>query len=285
MHGPDAAMQMRLEGFKGPIIGVTGDQDTQDYLDAGADIVLVKPVTAKKVLDAIAKATEQRASAAAAAVAAAAAAAEARRARSRPLVQASLSGLPALRTASAAGGRESANRGSGVVSASASVRRMPSVTQSVKRAAREAAVFVTAGGDGGGVSGSGEERDGGIGRGRIRMPSVRGLTRVGPNPGTGTSPGTGTVRHARAALSAKFSSRSARKEASVFVQIAPSAPSARSAQSFIAGDSAIMLDEALTVRWEDLVTYTLEFKLPEHRTNEVITNVCPLRDTPLVSFS
>ena len=39
MSGPDAAREMRKVGFTGPIIGVTGDSDTDEFLAAGADLV------------------------------------------------------------------------------------------------------------------------------------------------------------------------------------------------------------------------------------------------------
>jgi len=56
----DGATQMRLAGFDGPIIGITGDDDNGGFLDAGADVVLVKPVLPEAILEAIADATTQQ---------------------------------------------------------------------------------------------------------------------------------------------------------------------------------------------------------------------------------
>lgn len=47
MHGPQAAQVMRSAGFKGRIIGVTGNvlpQDVKDYIQHGADYIMGKPV-------------------------------------------------------------------------------------------------------------------------------------------------------------------------------------------------------------------------------------------------
>lgn len=47
MHGPEAAQQMRAGGFKGLIVGVTGNvmaEDRDKYTLSGADYVLGKPV-------------------------------------------------------------------------------------------------------------------------------------------------------------------------------------------------------------------------------------------------
>jgi CheY-like chemotaxis protein len=47
MHGPEAAQQMRAGGFKGLIVGVTGNvmaEDRDKYTQSGADYVLGKPV-------------------------------------------------------------------------------------------------------------------------------------------------------------------------------------------------------------------------------------------------
>lgn len=49
MNGPDAARHLRKLGFKNLIIGVTGnvmDDDLAEYLEAGVDFVLCKPVKA-----------------------------------------------------------------------------------------------------------------------------------------------------------------------------------------------------------------------------------------------
>ena len=209
MDGPDAARLMRQVGFNGPIIGITGHEDSADYLAAGADIVLIKPIRAEDVLKAIATATTQRAAAAAAA----ASAGDTPVARSQPP-------LPRIRTASVVARNP--------VGSSASVCDMPSVTQSVKRAPQNALFFSpgsssSGGGGGGGIS-SGDESDTDIDGLRMRLMSMRGPTSTQP----------GAVSDARAVI-----------------------------------DRAVVLDEALTVRWEDLVTYTLQFKRQEHRTKEV----------------
>jgi CheY-like chemotaxis protein len=51
MCGPDATMAMRTLGFKGPIIGITGHEDTAEFMLAGADIVLCKPINRKILYD------------------------------------------------------------------------------------------------------------------------------------------------------------------------------------------------------------------------------------------
>ena len=55
MHGPEAASLMRNSvGYSGPIIGVTGNalqQDIVTYLQHGADLVLIKPMTREKLLN------------------------------------------------------------------------------------------------------------------------------------------------------------------------------------------------------------------------------------------
>lgn len=228
MSGPEAAKQMRMIGFDGPIIGITGDVDTRAYLAAGADIVLVKPVQSDDVLKAIATATAQRKAAAAAAAAAETAAAEARRARLQPSVQAVGSSLPLVRTASV----EARHAGT----TSASVHHVPSFSQSVKRAAREAAAFMTAGG-GSGNRGSGDAGDGDGGNWRTRFNSVR------IYPGAVSREGL---------------------MASELFKVAPSA-----LPVIPTVDRGVLMDEALAVHWEDLVTYTLQFKRQEHRTEKV----------------
>jgi CheY-like chemotaxis protein len=48
MQGPDAIRVLRGEGFSGIIVGITGNSEKQEidvFMDAGADDVLVKPVT------------------------------------------------------------------------------------------------------------------------------------------------------------------------------------------------------------------------------------------------
>ena len=52
MHGPEAARRMRCGGYKGLIIGVTGNvmgKDLEDYLAAGADHILAKPITTTSI--------------------------------------------------------------------------------------------------------------------------------------------------------------------------------------------------------------------------------------------
>ena len=52
MDGPTAASAMRKMGYKGPIIGVTGNVmavDAELYMSKGADKVLFKPVDANKI--------------------------------------------------------------------------------------------------------------------------------------------------------------------------------------------------------------------------------------------
>jgi CheY-like chemotaxis protein len=54
MCGPEATAGMRALGFLGPIIGVTGNEDHASFKDAGADLVLMKPVKLADVQEAIA---------------------------------------------------------------------------------------------------------------------------------------------------------------------------------------------------------------------------------------
>jgi CheY-like chemotaxis protein len=51
MSGPDATLAMRTLGFQGPIIGITGHEDTTEFILAGADIVLCKPINRKVLYD------------------------------------------------------------------------------------------------------------------------------------------------------------------------------------------------------------------------------------------
>lgn len=47
MNGPTASKQIRELGYKGMIIGLTGhalSEDVKDYLNSGADKVIVKPL-------------------------------------------------------------------------------------------------------------------------------------------------------------------------------------------------------------------------------------------------
>ena len=46
MHGPEAARALRATGFTGFIVGVTGNVngcDVDEYIHAGANVVLAKP--------------------------------------------------------------------------------------------------------------------------------------------------------------------------------------------------------------------------------------------------
>ena len=54
MHGPEAARRLRAMGYSGLIIGVTGNvlpKDVQEYLDAGADQIVPKPITTSAIKD------------------------------------------------------------------------------------------------------------------------------------------------------------------------------------------------------------------------------------------
>ena len=75
--------------------------------------------------------------------------------------------------------------------------------------------------------------------------------------------------HPDAALDAHPASRSEglMASASAFFKAAPSALAVIPVVPAV--DRGVVMDEALTVRWEDLVTYTLQFKRQEHRTKEV----------------
>ena len=55
VNGPEMIKAMRAQGFKGPIIGVTAatiGEQRLDLLDAGADLVLNKPLTKESIIDA-----------------------------------------------------------------------------------------------------------------------------------------------------------------------------------------------------------------------------------------
>ena len=61
VNGPEAAQQMRRDGFLGLIFGVTGNvmaKDMQAYLSAGADGVLSKPITTAAVRTALGRVRE-----------------------------------------------------------------------------------------------------------------------------------------------------------------------------------------------------------------------------------
>ena len=59
MHGPEAARKMRSElEYRGPIISVTGNslpEDIDFLLQCGVDIVLTKPTSKAKLLEAMRK--------------------------------------------------------------------------------------------------------------------------------------------------------------------------------------------------------------------------------------
>ena len=58
MHGPEAARCMRQKGFSGIILGVTGNvlqKDVAEFLQAGADHVMPKPITTADVVGMIQK--------------------------------------------------------------------------------------------------------------------------------------------------------------------------------------------------------------------------------------
>jgi CheY-like chemotaxis protein len=56
MSGIEATHELRKAGFTGPIIGLTGDSDDGEFLRAGADCVLIKPVSSAVAKKAIAEA-------------------------------------------------------------------------------------------------------------------------------------------------------------------------------------------------------------------------------------
>ena len=60
MNGLEAAAAMRQLGYKGPIIGVTGLEDSSDFVAAGADQVLLKPVSSAILQQAIDDAMRHR---------------------------------------------------------------------------------------------------------------------------------------------------------------------------------------------------------------------------------
>ena len=62
MTGPDAVLEMRRIGFRGPIIGVSGNEDEEDpFLRSGADCMLVKPVERTTLTAALSAAWAKRA--------------------------------------------------------------------------------------------------------------------------------------------------------------------------------------------------------------------------------
>ena len=61
MNGPQATAMMREMGYDGPIIGITGWDDNIEFLTAGADKVLIKPVSASVLKQSIESAIHARA--------------------------------------------------------------------------------------------------------------------------------------------------------------------------------------------------------------------------------
>jgi CheY-like chemotaxis protein len=58
MDGPSAAQAMREMGYKGPIIGVTGNvmsKDVNTFLSKGADTVLFKPLQFTALFEAVSR--------------------------------------------------------------------------------------------------------------------------------------------------------------------------------------------------------------------------------------
>jgi CheY-like chemotaxis protein len=57
MNGPEAARRMRIDlGYRGGLIGITGNalpEDLDTFRDHGANMVLTKPLTNNKLMDAI----------------------------------------------------------------------------------------------------------------------------------------------------------------------------------------------------------------------------------------
>ena len=57
MNGPEAVQKMRVElGYRGVVIGITGNalpQDMENFRDHGANMVLTKPLTNTKLMDAM----------------------------------------------------------------------------------------------------------------------------------------------------------------------------------------------------------------------------------------
>ena len=53
MNGPDAIVEIRKMGYTFPIFGVTGDEDRDSFMRAGADGVMMKPVRAAELVKTI----------------------------------------------------------------------------------------------------------------------------------------------------------------------------------------------------------------------------------------
>ena len=51
MTGPDACKEIRQLGYRFPIIGVTGDAEVEQFVRAGADSVMLKPVKSDELLN------------------------------------------------------------------------------------------------------------------------------------------------------------------------------------------------------------------------------------------
>lgn len=50
MNGPDAVVEIRKLGYHFPIFGVTGDEEIETFIRAGADGVMLKPVKSEELL-------------------------------------------------------------------------------------------------------------------------------------------------------------------------------------------------------------------------------------------
>ena len=57
MNGPEAVQNMRVDlGYRGVVIGITGNalpEDLDNFRDHGANVVLTKPLTNAKLMDAM----------------------------------------------------------------------------------------------------------------------------------------------------------------------------------------------------------------------------------------
>ena len=60
MNGPNATIALRKLGYKGPIIGVSGLDDDTEFMSAGADMMLIKPVSSKLLKQSIESSLEAR---------------------------------------------------------------------------------------------------------------------------------------------------------------------------------------------------------------------------------
>lgn len=63
LNGQDAAKIIRNAGFKGIVVGVTGDaqpEDVRAFVSSGADEVLIKPITAEKLDECLSRIIQKR---------------------------------------------------------------------------------------------------------------------------------------------------------------------------------------------------------------------------------